>query len=612
MTNLRLRLGLLLTALTLLLTACPGGGGAPNAAPSADDGTINLAVGVTTGTLDLATLISDDETAKDDLELSITTDPENGDATIAGTVVTYTLDTGSTATTDSFIYTVTDGDKTATGTVNVTIAANTDPDPDMNNAPVASTGTIELGADETTGTLDLSTVASDPEGDTLTFTVENGSSGTAAVAGSVVTYTLTDTDAITDTFEYTVSDGELTATGTVTVSVEGEEEEEEQEGLADDDTFATYAGVTTSFNVTSNDDLEDDAEFTITSDDVAVLASDPDITVAVNYDEANKLFTVTPGVRADLVEDDTYPATFTFSYSITSGGETDDATVTLNAVENYATSAADAAAGELVILSGDAGDVVLKEGQALLGRGGVQVDKDTQLTYSFEGTDPATLTSLTLASGSSVGNGITVTGAITGTGLTNLVRLSDLTAGSVSLEGAAASEAQLVRVTVTSSNDGPAVSLKGLADVELGNVTVNNLGAGERGIEFIDVINGRMFNTNVTAAATADADTVGVYVVNENIAAMSVNPSINTVDFSAATAGVNPTGFFATITEANTAGTLNFVGDQNTVNNTSEEKEVELVCPSPRTRFTGAFFIGTSGEAEATNYGCSITNGQEQ
>lgn len=89
-----------------------------------------------------------------------------------------------------------------------------------NNPPTASNATYSTLKNTAKVTPNLVTLASDPDGNTLTVTsVSNSAHGTVANAGGVVTYTPS-TDYIgTDTFTYTVSDGTLTATGTITMNV---------------------------------------------------------------------------------------------------------------------------------------------------------------------------------------------------------------------------------------------------------------------------------------------------------------------------------------------------------------------------------------------------------
>ncbi|WP_262851503.1 DUF6801 domain-containing protein [Mumia quercus] len=87
-----------------------------------------------------------------------------------------------------------------------------------NQPPVARDVTVSTGAGEAVAvTLD----ASDPEGETLTYTTTNPSNGTLSGDAPNLTYTPADGFVGTDSFTYTVSDGVGEATATVTVNVDG-------------------------------------------------------------------------------------------------------------------------------------------------------------------------------------------------------------------------------------------------------------------------------------------------------------------------------------------------------------------------------------------------------
>ncbi|WJH42182.1 Ig-like domain-containing protein [Aliirhizobium terrae] len=114
--------------------------------------------------------------------------------------------------TDSFTYTVSDGTTTVAYTIAITVVP-------VNDAPVGENAAITTPEDTvTTGRLP---VATDADGDTLTYGL-----GAAATHGTVVvnadgTYSYTPNRNFngTDSFTYTVSDGTATSTYTVTVTV---------------------------------------------------------------------------------------------------------------------------------------------------------------------------------------------------------------------------------------------------------------------------------------------------------------------------------------------------------------------------------------------------------
>ncbi len=148
----------------------------------------------------------------DELSVTANTDPAHGTATCDEFGdCTYTPDTGYLGP-DSFDYTVSDGTETDTGTVAVTVVAN--------SPPVAVDDELTV-AEDTFGVVFVLDNDSDPNFDPLTVT-----GNTDPAHGTVTceefgdcTYT-PDTGYVgPDSFDYTVSDGTETDTGTVAVTV---------------------------------------------------------------------------------------------------------------------------------------------------------------------------------------------------------------------------------------------------------------------------------------------------------------------------------------------------------------------------------------------------------
>jgi VCBS repeat-containing protein len=117
----------------------------------------------------------------------------NGDGTFS-----YTHDGGET-TSDSFIYTVSDGEFTLSdlaGTISVT---------GVNDAPVVSA--LEYTIDEA-GSQVLAFASTDAESDSVTYSVStNPTNGTVISADGVFTYTHNGSESTTDSFEYIANDG---------------------------------------------------------------------------------------------------------------------------------------------------------------------------------------------------------------------------------------------------------------------------------------------------------------------------------------------------------------------------------------------------------------------
>ncbi len=159
-------------------------------------------------------VLENDTDANDDtLTIVGSTDPPHGTATCnASGSCTYTPDAGYLGP-DSFDYTVSDGTATDTGTVNVTVVANSPP------VAVDDTLTTKL---KTQGTAFVLGNDTDANEDTLTVTDNTDPPhGTATCnASGSCTYTPDAGYLGTDSFDYTVSDGEATDTGTVNVTVE--------------------------------------------------------------------------------------------------------------------------------------------------------------------------------------------------------------------------------------------------------------------------------------------------------------------------------------------------------------------------------------------------------
>ena len=182
----------------------------PSGAPVVAPGSL-VALLDTAATLDLSTLVTGAEEAT---PRYTATDPSNGTVSVSGSVVTYTPNTGYFGV-DRFTYTVTDeGDAsaTATGVIGVTV----------HRAPTAQDVAVATPLN-TALNYDLSPLASDPDGDTLEWSVGSATHGTALlnfVTGGSVNYT-PDTDfAGADSFVYTVRDSHgVTATGTISVAV---------------------------------------------------------------------------------------------------------------------------------------------------------------------------------------------------------------------------------------------------------------------------------------------------------------------------------------------------------------------------------------------------------
>ncbi|WP_167005555.1 Ig-like domain-containing protein [Mumia sp. ZJ430] len=146
------------------------------------------------------------------------TQPANGTVSGSGATVTYTPDDGFFGE-DAFSYTVSDGTDTATAAVTVTVKEVEEPP--TNTPPTA--GDVSATTDEGKA-VEVTLKGADADGDALTYSYTEPANGTVSGSGATVTYTPDDGFFGTDSFDYTVSDGEAEATGTVTVTVKEVEE----------------------------------------------------------------------------------------------------------------------------------------------------------------------------------------------------------------------------------------------------------------------------------------------------------------------------------------------------------------------------------------------------
>ena len=162
-----------------------------------------------------ATLAANDTDADGDaLTVTAVGLPSGGTVALAAGTVTFTPTPNLTGTA-SFQYTVSDGARTATGTVAVTIT----PVPD---APIAGNDSAITPEDTPLVLTAAALLANDADVDGPSMSVAAvgaATNGTVALAGTTITFTPATNFAGTASFQYTVSDGTLSDVGTVTVTV---------------------------------------------------------------------------------------------------------------------------------------------------------------------------------------------------------------------------------------------------------------------------------------------------------------------------------------------------------------------------------------------------------
>jgi VCBS repeat-containing protein len=265
----------------------------------------------------------------------------HGTVALSASDVVFTPETGFEGTA-TFVYTVSDGTRTAQGTVTVTIGAD--------QAPVAVADTAVTDEDVALVIPDATLLAndSDPEHQTLAISaVGNASHGSVSHAGSQVTFVPDPDYHGAAAFDYTITDGYLTAIATVMITVNS----------VNDPPVATADTATT----------DEDTPLTLAA--ATLLANDTDadgdtLTMSAVTATANTHGTVTlaSGVVTYTPAAD-FNGTADFSYTVSDGnGGTANGLVTVTvvavddapvAVNDTATVLEDAAATAIAVLAND-------------------------------------------------------------------------------------------------------------------------------------------------------------------------------------------------------------------------------------------------------------------
>lgn len=327
-------------------------------------------------------LANDSDIEGDSLSITSLTTPAQGAATVnLDNTITYSPNANYYGT-DSFSYSVVDSQGgTATAIVNVTI------DP-VNDSPEAADDSVSTPED-TAAVVNVLANDSDIDGDLLTVSAVTQPVNGAVIinADQTVTYTPAPSFNGTDIFTYTISDGSggsASATVNVTVSAEND-----------------------------NPDAADDSE--VTAEDTAVtidvLANDDDIdgdslTIASLTQPANGQAT-TNGADITYIPNANYFGSDAFTYTISDGnGGADTATVTVevtsvndapDAVNDSATTAEDTAITISVLANdSDTEDDSLTITAVSSPANGNAISNGAEITYTpaanFNGTDSFTYT----------------------------------------------------------------------------------------------------------------------------------------------------------------------------------------------------------------------------
>ena len=277
---------------------------AVNDVPTAVDDSASTSENVA---VNIDVLNNDDDADGDTLTVDSVTQPTNGTVVInADETVSYTPASNFSGS-DSFSYTVADGQggtDTATVTIDVTNG--------INNAPTAlddSTSTDE----DISVIIDVLSNDEDLDGDTLTLdSLTQPTNGLAVInEDATVSYTPASNFNGSDSFDYTVSDGQSgTDTAAVTVTVIPIEDAP----IAVDDSASTPPEVAVIIDILSNDEDPDGDSLTVSS-----LTQPANGSVVMNADETVSYM---PASNFNGID--------SFSYTVADGqGGADTATVTV-------------------------------------------------------------------------------------------------------------------------------------------------------------------------------------------------------------------------------------------------------------------------------------------
>lgn len=245
---------------------------------------------------------NDTDANGDALSITAVGVPANGVATFIATSINYTPNLDFFGT-DSFTYTISDGNTTATATITIIVIP-------VQDAPVARNDSLNTSLN-TPATIDPRLNDTDADGDVLTITLAtNGTNGNVSFTGGSVTYTPNFNFAGVDQFSYTITDGNASATAFVDVLVQSSVQ---LPPIAVNDSISTPEDVAVTFDPRAND-----------------VDPNGDVLTIIGVGTANNGSVTFTGLNVTYTPNLNFFGNDTFNYTISDGNATATAWVRVN------------------------------------------------------------------------------------------------------------------------------------------------------------------------------------------------------------------------------------------------------------------------------------------
>ena len=277
-----------------------------NTAPTANNDSAKVKA---RNSVNIDVLANDTDKEGDTLTIKSVATPSKGSASIENEKVKYTANNGTSGT-DTFSYTISDGEKTASANITVTIQAQ------ANHTPIANNDTNTTKQDNSI-VLDVLANDTDSDGDNLTIkNVTNPTNGITKIVDNKIKYTPKKGYYGNDSFIYTITDGTDEANATVSMTIE-QKTSANNPPKAKNDTASTNENTLVSIDVLANDTDADGDTLSIKSIEKPKYG-----TTSIN------------GGKIDYTPNSGYSGTDIFYYTVSDTKDTDRAKVTVNVISS--------------------------------------------------------------------------------------------------------------------------------------------------------------------------------------------------------------------------------------------------------------------------------------